>query len=326
MQKGSWGLRCVLLALCLAGCMAKRVPVTETEQMRDADLEDLVKLLESRYRDIDTLKALVKVEAKTPEERNAFDGILFFKRPDRLRLQGFDLLGRTVFNLIAQGEEVRIHLPGEDRVLSEEIDSYPFFGRGKTPVKLTDMLEVLGASGGIFLDPAVIPALEKDQTVYILYLFYMEGSRAVLIKKLWLERVHFRLVREEIFNPDGQRRMTIFFDDYQKIADHWRPFKVRAEIQGAYEFSLDYSEIKVNPPLGADDFSMVRKGSQRFDSGGRSGEEAEGSSHAPRSPAFAPAEPDAHFLPGADASPASGLASDGPGRGGIESEASRPPH
>jgi hypothetical protein len=59
------------------------------------------------------------------------------------------------------------------------------------------------------------------------------------------------------------------------------------------------------------------EGSQQFDSGGRSGEEAAGSSHAPRSPALAPAEPDARFLPGAAASPASGLASDGPGRGGI---------
>ena len=43
------------------------------------------------------------------------------------------------------------------------------------------------------------------------------------------------------------------------------------------------------------------KGSPQFDSGGRSGEEAAGSSHAPRSPALAPAEPDARFLPGAAA-------------------------
>jgi hypothetical protein len=239
--------------------MAKRVPVAETEKPKEANLEDLVKLLESRYRDIDTLKALVKVEARTPEGKNTFHGILLFKRPDHLRLQGFDFLGRTLFDLIARGEEVRIHLPGEDRVLSEEIDSYPFFGEGKTSVRLTDLLEVLGASGGIYLDPTAIPALEKDQTAYILYLFYMQEPRAVLLKKLWLERSHFRLVREEIFDPDGQRRMTIFFDRYQKIVDHWRPFKVRAETQGVYELSLDYSEIKINPPLGVEDFSMAEQ-------------------------------------------------------------------
>ncbi len=260
-QKGLWRLICVLLVLCLAGCIAKRVPVTETERLGEANLEDLVKLLESRYRDINTLKALVKVEAKTPEGKNAFHGILLFKRPDHLRLQGLDFLGRTMFDLIARGEEVRIHLPGENRVLAEEIDPYPFFGEGKPPVKLTDFLEVLGASGGIDLDPTVIPALEKDQTAYILYLFYVQESRAVLLKKLWLERTHFRLVREEIFDPDGQRRMTIFFDNYQKIVDHWRPFKVRAETQGSYELSLDYTEIKVNPSLGAEDFSMTEEGS-----------------------------------------------------------------
>jgi len=258
-HKWLWRLSCVLLALCLSGCIAKRVPVTEIEKLSEANLEDLVQLLESRYQDINALKALVKVEVKTPEGKSAFQGILLFKRPDHLRLQGLDFLGRTMFDLIAKGEEIRLHLPGEDRVLSEEVDSYPFFGEGKIPVKLTDFLEVLGASGGIYLDPTVIPALEKDQTAYILYLFYMQESRAVLLKKLWLERVHFQLVREEMFDPDGQRRMTIFFDHYQKIADHWRPFKIKAETQGTYEFSLDYSEIKVNPSLGAEDFSMVER-------------------------------------------------------------------
>ena len=72
--------------------------------------------------------------------------------------------------------------------------------------------------------------------------------------------------------------------------------------------------------------SPEKKGSHQFDSGGRSGEENARSSHAPRAPALAPAEPDAHFLLGAAAGQASGLASDWPGRGGIGSEASRPPY
>jgi hypothetical protein len=156
---------------------------------------------------------------------------------------------------------VRVYFPGEDRVLTEEIDTFPFMGDGKVLLKLTDLLEVLGASGGIYLDPTMIPALEKDQMFYVLYLFFVQDSRAALLKKLWLERVHFRLVREEIFDSGGQRRMTIFFDQYQKIEDQWRPFRVRAETQGAYELSLDYSEIKVNPSLGVEDFSMAEEGS-----------------------------------------------------------------
>ncbi len=69
-----------------------------------------------------------------------------------------------------------------------------------------------------------------------------------------------------------------------------------------------------------------KEGSHQFDSGGRSGEENARSSHAPRAPTLTPAEPDARFLPVAAAGPTSGYASDGPGCGGIESEASRPPH
>lgn len=256
MNKGLWSLGCVLLSLCLTGCMAKRVPVMETERLGEASLEELVELLGSRYRAMNTLKALVKVEVKTSEGQGTFPGILLFQRPDHLRLQGFDPLGRSVFDLVARGEEVRVYLPGEDRILTEEIDTFPFMGDGKALLKLTDLLEVLGASGGIYLDPTMIPALEKDQMFYVLYLFFVQDSRAALLKKLWLERVHFRLVREEIFDPGGQRRMTIFFDQYQKIEDQWRPFRVRAETQGAYELSLDYSEMKVNPLLQANDFFL----------------------------------------------------------------------
>jgi ferrochelatase len=59
---------------------------------------------------------------------------------------------------------------------------------------------------------------------------------------------------------------------------------------------------------------QLKEGSQRFDLGGRSGEK-EGSSHAPQSPALAPAEPDARFSPVADA-----------GRGGIGGPFSVSPH
>jgi endonuclease III related protein len=67
-------------------------------------------------------------------------------------------------------------------------------------------------------------------------------------------------------------------------------------------------------------------GSHQIGSGGRCGEAETGSSHAPRTPTLAPAKPDARSLPGAAASQASGSAGDWPGRGGIGSEASRPPH
>jgi outer membrane lipoprotein-sorting protein len=247
------------------------LPVPEEGFPGEADLEGLMELLNHRYQDLATLKALVKVEAKAPDGKGNFYGVLLFQRPDHLRLQGLDPLGRTVFDLVARGEEVRIHLPREDRTLIEGIDSFPLFGEEKSLLKLADLLEVLGASGGVYLDPTLTPVLEKDQTAYILYLFYLQDSHGVLYKKLWLDRIHFRLIKEEIFDPQGQRRMTIFFDHYQKVEDQWRPFKVRAETKDAYQLSLDYSEVKLNPPLQADDFSIAEEGSQQSASGGLPG-------------------------------------------------------
>ncbi len=53
-----------------------------------------------------------------------------------------------------------------------------------------------------------------------------------------------------------------------------------------------------------------REGSHQFDSGGRSGKEKTRSSHAPRTPALAPAKPDARYLPGAATGQSSGSAGD----------------
>jgi outer membrane lipoprotein-sorting protein len=252
-----WGY--VLLACWFVGCAGQRevVSVPEDGFPGEADLEGLIELLNHRYQDISTLKALVKVEAKTPDGKGDFYGILLFQRPHHLRLQGLDPLGRTVFDMIAEAEEVRIHIPRENRTLEGGIDDFPFFGKEAIHLKLSDLLEVLGASGGVYLDPTLMPALEKDRSAYILYLFFLQGSHAILYKKLWLDRIHFRLIKEEIFDSEGQRHMTISFDQYQKIEDQWRPMKIRAETKDAYQLSLDYSEVKLNPLLQADDFSFV---------------------------------------------------------------------
>jgi outer membrane lipoprotein-sorting protein len=252
----------VLLAIGMVGCTVKRTPALDVRDgpLKEATLEQLIDLLDLRYRDIRTLRALVEVEAESPKGKSSFYGILLFQRPDQLRLQGSDPFGRTVFDLIAEGEESRIYLPREDRFLSEESDSLPFLSKGgESILGVHDLLEVLGASGGAYLDPALIPALEKKDDFYILYLFFLGDSRAVLFKKLWLERKYFRLTKEEIFDSAGERRLIISFDDYQKVEDRWRPLKVKAEAAKDYHLVLNYSEIQVNPLLKAEDFSLAKE-------------------------------------------------------------------
>lgn len=232
------------------------MPIQEVGFLGDADLEDVMDLLDRRYQDIFALKALVKVKAETPQGKGTFHGILLFQKPDQLRFQGLDPFGRAVFDLVAMDERVQIYLPQENRVLTEGIDALPFLGQDQALLKVDDLLEVLGASGGAYLDPALIPALEKDPSSYILYLFYLQESQAVLFKKLWLDRIHFRLVKEEVFDSEGHKHMTIFFEDYKKVQDQWRPLRIRAQTRDSRQLNLDYSEIQLNPRLGIKDFTF----------------------------------------------------------------------
>lgn len=248
------------LLLVLSGCATPKalMPAGENIPLRDADLDELLELLDERYEDLSALKALVDVEVQGPSGRGEFAGALFFRRPDQLRLRGLDLLGRTLFDLSARHEDVKLYVPAEDRLLTDRADLSSVLGLGADgfSLGLTDLLEVLGAGSGVYLDAAYMPALEKGEREYVLYLFFPQGSRAFLFKKLWLERRHFRLVREEIFDPTGQKRLTLSFEDYQEVEGLWRPLRVRAETWEGARVAVVYRELRINPSLAPEDFIL----------------------------------------------------------------------
>ncbi len=87
-----------------------------------------------------------------------------------------------------------------------------------------------------------------------------------------------------------------------RLCGQRRPGTTMPSPEGSVADHMRWREIEFSEPLAVE-------------SGGRCGEEGAMSSHAPRAPALAPAEPDARLA--VDAGQASGFASDWPGCGGI---------
>ncbi len=243
--------------LTLSACASSRsMVIDDSAFFQEADLEGLLELLDRRYKKLSSLKALVRVEAKSPGGGGKFTGAMSFKRPDLLRLKGFGPLGRTLFDLAARHEDIRLYLPGQKRLLTDQAELSSVLGLDGLALHVGDFLEVLGAGSGVYLDSAYMPALEKGEKEYILYLFFPQGNRAFIYKKLWFERRHFRLMKEEVFDPTGRKRLTLYFEGYEEIDGAWQPKKVWAESEDGHSLEVFYQEIILNPELKREDFYL----------------------------------------------------------------------
>jgi hypothetical protein len=96
------------------------------------------------------------------------------------------------------------------------------------PIRVADVLRVLGASHGVALDPLELVALERGDDRYTVYVLLPDGSRARLERKILFERTRFLPVSEEWFDVEGSQRMRVEFDRYREVRGRWRPFVVSA--------------------------------------------------------------------------------------------------
>jgi hypothetical protein len=166
--------------------------------------------------------------------------------PKTYEVRGLDPLGRDLFVLTAEGEHVRLERGG-DAPLLVGVDTIegglaPWIG----PVRVTDVLSVLGASQGVALDPLETVALERGEERYTLYVLLSADGRARLERKIELERTRFLPVSEEWFDPEGDPRLRISFDRYEEVRGVWRPHVVSA-VSDSGALRIEFHEFSFDP-------------------------------------------------------------------------------
>lgn len=233
-------------------------PVDGGREKKDATIDDLLRLLDSRYEEINAIKALINIDidSNPPVALKSFEGELIYARPRNLRIRGFDpLFPRPIFDFIARGEDFQFRSGKNGRILEGNINEFISTSSIEGPIKFTDLLDVVGAVSSPFIDQSLITVLEKNDEFFILYTIVMHGERGKLDKKLWIDRVERQIRREEIFDISGSKRMIISFDDYRSIEGVDRPYRISAEREGL-KINLHIREIKINPKLEQEDFNL----------------------------------------------------------------------
>ena len=258
---------CLLLALLLLpSCTLNRATVQPTPFLQKGGkrltLNQLLALVEERERAMRGFKALVQIS--TQEKRNpgeSLTGSLFFESGGAWRFRGFDLIGRTVVDLLITREGFQIFLPRQGEHFMGTLDQIQplHFNSGLPSPR--HLLTLMNSLGPLFLEPLEIPMLEEQSDRYLLYLLLLQGSQASLKRKIWFEGEHLDLQREELFDSDGRLETVLSFEGHRDVAGFRRPHRVTAQ-EGERTVTLTFEEIEMNPLFGTEDFRLTESGTR----------------------------------------------------------------
>jgi hypothetical protein len=230
-----------ILLLLSEGCTKQIRPEKEVIK-KEASLEELLTLYRIRREAVPDFKGLMEVTANFPQKgRHTFQATVR-SQGDQIRFRVFNLFGGTVFDLMMDGPAVSFTIPSEQRTFEGTHDELEAQIQTEIPPGAIDLLEWIGRGGVPEIEPPFIPALEKGDDFFILYLFTTNGRRANLVEKIWIERTAFRVKRVERFDASGAIGAVMALEEYRKVGGHDFPFLIEGESRGE-QISVKFKEI-----------------------------------------------------------------------------------
>jgi hypothetical protein len=178
--------------------------------------ERLTALLREQEGAIQTMKGLFRVQIQGPgiPVTQRAEGAMFYRRPDRLRLQGFTRLGGALFEFLLGTDRYVLKL-ASGQVLAGRTSELERIGQVAQPFKLS-VLAMSGVTGiqSVAEDERAVMAVDGDR--YRLDVFRASQTDHPF-RRLWFDRSSLHIVQEERLSPSGEVEATVQFDDYRPI-------------------------------------------------------------------------------------------------------------
>jgi len=278
-------------------CLVRRRLITRkggqpTQTLLSTDKDSLIKEIAQRYAAIQSFNATVDM---TPALGTANKGriteykdvraYILFRKPAHIRIIGlYPVVRNKAFDMVSNGSQFRLYIPAKNRFIegANEIEK-------PSPNKLENLrpshfLEALLVRP---IDPAREQTIfenftDEDNATYILSIITQNAGGPILERQLWFERLKLQLVRQLIFDANGDILTDARYSDWQYY-DHV-PFPKQIEIErpkDEYGVVMTIVNMDINKPLTDDKFQLDQpEGTQRQLIGGEP--------EAPSKPAPAP--------------------------------------
>jgi hypothetical protein len=274
------GLRRVIAAvallcsgLVLTSCLARRRVITRnkstpTQTLLTADKASLLKLMESQYQSVETLSATVDMvpavgsvnKGKITEYKDVRAYILF-QKPAEIRMIGlYPVVRSKAFDMVSNGTDFRLFLPSKNQFI---------VGRNEpSVVPSPNKLENLRP--GVFLEALLIQPptpqqfsvvedfTDEDNAAYIVHILYTGADGQLhLARDVWFDRLSLRIVRQIVFNRDGEILTDARYSNWSKYDGV--PFPKVIDInrpQDEYGVVITIVKADINKPLTPDKFAL----------------------------------------------------------------------
>jgi hypothetical protein len=252
--------------------------------LRQATAEQLTGMLQERETTIRTMKGLFRAQIKGPGVLIAqrVEGAMYYRRPEALRLQGFNQFGGKLFEFSRYRDLYRLDLPGEGKRFAGSVDELR-----RAKIGRLMQLSQWAMSGVVGTDSSsgARVALVEDDDRYRLDVFDpMQEGRVQ--RRLWFERRSLQLVQEERLLANGDVEALMTFDDFRPIPvtptpaapgpdaperAALMPFKITVVDEvGSGSVVLTFHEILLNPSLKPEELGLagrLEKGSHESPGG-----------------------------------------------------------
>lgn len=262
--------------LALSGCAWFRgqpdVPLLE------ATADELTELLRQRAEAIQTMKGLFRAQIKGPGILlpQRIEGAMFYRRPDSLRLQGFNHLGGPLFDFRLDNDLYALRLATTGQVYAGKAAELERMGKIGRPFRLS----VWAVNGAVAVSPVRVDEQVRLSTEDQLYRLDVltpvqaqNGGGFRPTRRIWFDRHNLQVVQEDLLDHAGQVDATSRFADYRAVAlpsingsatglglsTILKPFKVTTEDgHGQGTLQLTFHEIVPNPALKPGELEPVR--------------------------------------------------------------------
>lgn len=243
-----------LIIVLFSGCGKKPAPVTyPTLDITDKEPTEILLHISENTQNIASLRGIATLKLSIDGQKDTFDAVTLFQKPDSLRLDAYGFWGKLFMIGVLEGEMLDVYLPTEDAVVKSRVNSPKLKEWIGMDFDFSDLILVFNRFSSLLqVDPSIPLILESEAGNYKLTIqrdhrrtaFHVQPN-TFLIKKV----VNWNNIRLE---------KTIYnFEDYENINGIYFPQKIKiSRPLQSQTVLLEYDDVELNIDLNPDEFQF----------------------------------------------------------------------
>ncbi len=251
------GLFLLISGFLFSGCTTVSLQTNRPVSLQIT--QDILLALQEKESRILSLKGLFRasITGSLLPISKTIPGVVFYHKPDSIRLKGLTPVGGTFFQFLQDGDDYQLMLPVSGQFTSGKIKEVGQNGDMGNVVELSlrAMDTVLGKIRG--LDPKTVRLYEEEHEIR-LDIPESGGGKDIMndvfLTRIWVEKQRKDIVRVQYYDQNGDVLRSIACQDFRDISkvkgasgmerEVYLPFHIRAEDERlSGSVTLDFQEL-----------------------------------------------------------------------------------